>query len=171
MAQPQAVEKCGGRAAGLLRVICRCCQHEWCCTPSLSNLESSQRALSSNPTTLSVLSFIHTGTSHLAPALVTLDTNATLGAAAGSSGSTTRLSTPGTAMLALLLGQFPAAVVAPFWESLGVLPQSDLLRIGKDPAGSRLLEVALTVAPTEVRLFFVIRLKLCFEFLRLHIAQ
>jgi hypothetical protein len=74
-------------------------------------------------------------------------------------------------MLALLLGQFPAAVVAPFWESMGVLPQSDLLRIGKDPAGSRLLEVALTVAPTEVRLFLVIRLKLCFEFWRLHIAQ
>lgn len=79
---------------------------------------------------------------------MTLDTNATLGASG--SGSSARLSTPGCAMLALLLGQFPAAVVAPFWQSMGALQQGDLLRIARDPAGSRLLEAALAVAAAEV---------------------
>jgi hypothetical protein len=81
---------------------------------------------------------------------MTLDTQAVLGAAAGSSGSTTRLSTPGCAMLALLLGQFPAAAVVPFWESVGALQQGDVLRIAKDPSGSRTLEAALAVATAEV---------------------
>lgn len=87
-----------------------------------------------------------TGTTHLAPALMTLDTNAVLGSAAGSSGSTTRLSTPGCAMLALLLAQFPAAVVAPFWESVGALAAGDVVRAAKDPSGSRMLEAALVAA-------------------------
>lgn len=81
---------------------------------------------------------------------MTLDTQAVLGAASGSSGSTTKLSTPGCAMLALLLGQFPGDAVAPFWESVAALPQGDVLRIAKDPSGSRMLEAALVV-PADVR--------------------
>lgn len=82
---------------------------------------------------------------------MSLDTNAVFGASSGSSGSSTRLSTPGCAMLALLLSQFPPAVVAPFWESMGSLPHGDVVRVAKDPSGSRVLEAALAVPAQEVR--------------------
>lgn len=89
------------------------------------------------------------GTAHLAPALMALDTQAVFGAASGSSGSSTRLSTPGCAMLVLLLGQFPPNVVAPFWDSMGALPQGDVVRVAKDPSGSRVLEAALAVPAAQ----------------------
>lgn len=55
-------------------------------------------------------------------------------------------------MLALLLSQFPPNVVAPFWDSMGALPQRDVVRVAKDPSGSRVLEAVLAVpAAQEVK--------------------
>lgn len=55
-------------------------------------------------------------------------------------------------MLALLLGQFPPNVVGPFWVSMGAMTQGDVVRVAKDPSGSRVLEAALAVpAAQEVR--------------------
>jgi hypothetical protein len=75
---------------------------------------------------------------------MTLDTSVNLGSSNGSSGG--RLSTPGCALLATLLGgQFPAKTVAPFLHSMMELGASGVLRVAKDPAGSRVLQAVLVV--------------------------
>lgn len=88
------------------------------------------------------------GTDHLAPALLTLDTNATLSSSNTTSsqqqhhghGSSTRLSTPGSAMLATLLTHYSKKAAKPFAASVAALSAADVARAAKDPAGSRALQ-------------------------------
>jgi hypothetical protein len=93
------------------------------------------------------------GTAHLAPALLTLDSAVTLGGSSGSSGSSGgggRLSTPGCALLATLVGgAFPAKTAAPFIASMAQLGRSDVLRVARDPAGSRVLQALLVAPPAQ----------------------
>jgi hypothetical protein len=87
------------------------------------------------------LAHYYSGTDLLAPALMTLDTAASMGAAAGSSGSSSRLSTPGCAILGTLLLQYQRKVAKPFVASVVALSSRDAARAAKDPAGSRALQV------------------------------
>ncbi|KIY97090.1 puf protein [Monoraphidium neglectum] len=88
------------------------------------------------------------GTSFLAPALMTLDTGAVL---AGGDDGGARLSTPGCALLAAILG-FPKNASRDFAASVAALTPADAARCAADPAGSRVLEALITgPAGTETK--------------------
>jgi hypothetical protein len=94
----------------------------------------------------------------LAPALLTLDSNDTMGGSSaapqqqqqqqqhynshyGYCGGGSRLSTPGSAILATLLTHYNKKAAKPFAASVSALSAADAARAAKDPAGSRALQV------------------------------